>query len=313
MKPIKFKNAYYIKLGEGGKWAESSIEEGKIRVGWAQLTLEEINNWREELNRKIIREYREQIGLSISKGAVSNNINRLRKIVTSTPDDVWITFHASHLWWCQVAESDIEEDKISKYRKVLHKWSNQNIQGNPLIITQISGRLSKMQRYSGTACNVGEKERKDLTRLINNQPSEEFLAISKAKSALAKKVGEGLALLHWKDFETLVDLIFRNTGWRRISMVGSTMKYVDMELEEPITGDLYQVQVKSKATSADLKEYAEKFSQSSFKTLYFVVHDSQEKWAGSPKYKNVELILQERLANMVVELGLIEWLLRKVK
>ena len=37
------------------------------------------------------------------------------------------------------------------------------------------------------------------------------------------------------------------------------MKYVDMELQEPITGDLYQVQVKSDATIANFREYAKKF------------------------------------------------------
>ena len=52
------------------------------------------------------------------------------------------------------------------------------------------------------------------------------------------------------------------------------MKFVDVELEEPITGE--QVQVKSDATMADFRE------------LYFVVHNSKEKWPGASKYKNME-------------------------
>ena len=86
-----------------------------------------------------------------------------------------------------------------------------------------------------------------------------------------------------------------------------------MELEEPITGDLYQVQVKSDATRADFQKYAKQFSQGSFRKLYFVVHSSQDKWTDLPKYNHVELVLQENLAKMVVELGLINWLLKKIK
>lgn len=235
----------------------------------------------------------------------------MKKLVHSDLDDVWITFHTSHLWWCRVAESGIEQDDISKYRRVAGKWCNCDIDGNPLIISQISGRLSKTQGFRGTICDVGAVD--DLRRLLNNQPSKTYQTISEAKENLEKEVGEGLRLLHWKDFETLVDLIFRNAGWRRISLVGETMKYVDMELEEPITGDLYQVQVKSDATQADFQEYAEQFSQGSFRKLYFVVHSSQEKWTDPPKYEHVELVLQEHLAKMVVELGLINWLLKKIK
>jgi len=91
------------------------------------------------------------------------------------------------------------------------------------------------------------------------------------------------------------------------------MKYVDMELEEPITGDLYQVQVKSDATIDDFKKYAELFSEGDFKKLYFVVHNSKEKWANAPVYKNVELILQEHLAEMTVDLGLVNWLIKRIR
>ena len=49
--------------------------------------------------------------------------------------------------------------------------------------------------------------------------------------ALAKQVEGGLSPLHPNDFEILVDLVFRNAGWRRVSSVGGAMKFVDMELD----------------------------------------------------------------------------------
>ena len=61
--------------------------------------------------------------------------------------------------------------------------------------------------------------------------------------------------MHWKDFETLVDLLFRQAGWRRLSVLGETMKYADLELEEPITMERYQVQIKSAADLGDFARY----------------------------------------------------------
>ena len=94
------------------------------------------------------------------------------------------------------------------------------------------------------------------------------------------------------------------------------MKDVDMELEEPITRYRYQVQVKSDATMADFTKHADEFEEFAgrdFRKLYFVVHNSKEKWTNAPKYDNVELILQERLAEMVVDFGLVNWLLKKIR
>ena len=34
---IRFKNAYYIKLGAGGKWEADSIQTGRARIGWSNI------------------------------------------------------------------------------------------------------------------------------------------------------------------------------------------------------------------------------------------------------------------------------------
>jgi hypothetical protein len=258
MQIVDFKNAYYIKLGIGGKWEESSIRENKVRIGWTNWLVEEINqrNW-DILKERYQHEYK-------NKGSATADINALKTLVDSTSDDIWITFHSSQLWWCQVGEPGIFKDEISNYRKVMGQWHNHDIHGRPLIANQVPGSISKVQRFQGSICTV--KEVDDLRRLLNNQPSQAFQAISVAREELIKEVERGLKRLHWKDFETLVDLVFRNAGWRRTSVVGGTMKFTDIELEEPITGDLYQIQVKSTATIGDFEKYAQNFSPGSFRT-----------------------------------------------
>jgi len=304
---IVIDHAYFIKLGRKGEWEESSIKEGKLRIGWDNQTLADINN----NNWSLIRN---QLAKEIhDKGALTRDLNSLITICKSTEDDVWITFYESKLWWCRAGENKIYEDDISKYRKVKDRWKDRDIDGNLLLINRIPGTLSKTQGYRATQCAI--KEIEELKRLINNLSSDEYLGIINAKKSLIKNVEKGLKKLYWKDFETLVDLIFRQSGWQRITTLGKTLKFVDLELKDPITGDLYQVQVKSKATILDFKEYAEKFSDKGYKKLYFVVHTPDKRMFD---YKhttegNIELLLPHRLSEMVVGLGLTNWLMERIK
>jgi hypothetical protein len=160
------RNAYYVKLGKGGKWADSSIQAGIIRIGWREQTLDDVNNWRESIIRQETLSAREQEGLPTSKTAVANDVSALSKIVHATPEDVWITFHGPCLWWCRVAETGIEEDATSKYRRVAGQWSHCDIAGTPLIVNEIPGRLSKIQGFRGTICSLGPSQVDDLRRLL---------------------------------------------------------------------------------------------------------------------------------------------------
>jgi hypothetical protein len=93
------------------------------------------------------------------------------------------------------------------------------------------------------------------------------------------------------------------------------MKYVDMELEDPITGDRYQVQVKSQSTLKEFKEYSKQFSEKVYRKLYFVVHSPDISLAHVDwqEQDNVELLLPKRISEMVIDLGLINWLMKKIK
>lgn len=306
---IDFKNAYYVKLGEGGKWEESSIRENKVRIGWINWSLEEINQ------RKWIKLKQTHRKEFKNEGSATKDLNALKTIVESAADDIWITFYARQLWWCRVGAPRIFKDKTSNFRKVHGKWRNQDIDGNRLIINQIPGIIEKKQGFRGTICGFDRNQVECLKRLLNNQPSETFQKIYQEKIKLIEEVEKGLKGLLWKDFEVLVDLVFRNAGWRRLSLLGGQMKTIDMELEEPITGDLYQVQVKSAANLEVFKESVRTFSPRNFRKFYFVVHSPQAKLVNyqSEVDEKIELILPKRLAEMIVDLGLTNWLLKKIR
>jgi Restriction endonuclease len=56
--------------------------------------------------------------------------------------------------------------------------------------------------------------------------------------------------LDWRDFETLVDLIFARGGWQRSSAPGKHQPDVDLILTQPTTDESAWVQIKSKANQA---------------------------------------------------------------
>lgn len=299
-------NAYYVKLGSRGRWAEDSIRRGILRFGWSAVPLAEIKagDW-DRIRERIAAEH-------TNKSTVSTDTARLRDIVSSGPADVWITFHDSRLWWGRVGDGVVREDRISKYRRMARGWHDADARGMPLLLHEIPGEISKTQGFRGTVCLV--KERATLERLLNGETSPAYDAVDRARNALIEEVASAVRMLHWKDFETLVDLIFRHAGCRRRSVLGQTMKFADLELEEPITGDLYQVQVKSRASERDFREYADAFSGSGYRRLYFIVHTPLSGLArGGDPPDGVELVLPDRLGEWVVDSGLVAWLLAKIR
>jgi hypothetical protein len=307
MNDIYFKKAYYIKLGEKGQWEKSSLAEGKLRIGWPGQSLKDINGAKWDIIRSRLAKNQKD------KGALTRDLNALRKICESTSDDLWVTFCDSRLWWCRVGLPEILEDTTSKYRVLLNGWSDKDIYGKVISESRIPGILAKTQRFPATACDFKHEEAQSLWRLINNEPSSEYICVRDAKASLVQSVEKAIRKLHWKDFELFVDLLFRQSGWRRLSVLGQSMKFVDLELEDPITGDKYQVQVKLRATLADFKRYATQFSPQGYRRFYFVVASPDQSLAvyNNPS-KDVELLLPKRLSEMAVDLGLVNWLLNRI-
>jgi len=307
MEKIQFKNAYYVKLGRKGKWEEDSIKNSIVRVGWKRQNINDIlnNNW-----KLIESQIRQEMS---NPGAAKRDFQMLKTFCESTSDDLWVTFYSSKLWWCRLNDEKIKADEISKYRRTKDGWKNKDILGNHLITNQITGRLAQLQAFRGTICGV--KPIVDLNHLINADSSAEYKEILQIKNTIVKQLEKGIQRLHWKDFEILVDLIFRQAGWKRISVIGETMKGVDLELMENITKDRYHVQIKSKASLNDFKQYANTFSNRGFKKLYFIVHSPENSLLNynQNEYDNVELIFSNRLSNMVVDSGLIDWVMDKIK
>jgi hypothetical protein len=298
-------NAFYIKLGKGGEYVESCFNQNLMRFGWFEQSLADINDrkW-EKIHKQLFKSYN-------NKGVAARDLAALRSITESTSGDLWITFHQSRMWWCQLDDGPVLQDDESQYRCVKDGWSDLDLKGNRLLITELPGKIAMIQRFAGVSCKVKHKD--ILIRLINNQPNVIHRDISEARETLIQKAVAGIRDLHPKDFEVLVDLIFRNTGWRRLSVLGENMKDIDLLVQEPITREYYQIQVKSSAGKSDYDTCVDNFSSDLCRKMYFIVHTSHPDLRNVKKDPRVEIFTVDEIAAKVVDLGLTCWLLQKVR
>lgn len=297
--PVQFSRAFYVKLGAGGEWESDSLANGVIRFGWAQQSIDDIHAGRWD---RISQQLRAQL----KPGVATSDLNRLRDIAESTEDDLWITFAGAKLWWARLT-GPVRQDATSKYRATLGGWRDTSTAGKLLILNELPGKLAMLQGFRGTVCRVHEHDL--LARVLSGERSELAESISSHRRALAGVMEQAIRALHWKDFETLVDLVFRDTGWERVSVLGQQARGYDLELREAVTGDRYVVQVKSQARRADLAATAAQFSPANYRRVFFVVHSPAADLAGAtdlPEY--IQLLAPTQLAELALASGLVQWL-----
>lgn len=303
---IEFSKAYFIKLGRSGDWEKEAIEGGYLRLGYP-------NPFHKEClarNYDAVRPFFE--GRNKTKTVVTNFVNQIRTFYEADRSVLWITFYQRRLWW-GVAEDGIElipDESGSRIRRVVGGWKSEDIMGGLLSVERISGRLTKVQMYQGTICEV--KEALYLKNKLNAIEAEE---IQKARKSLVDLVDASLPLiksLTWKDFELLVDLIFLNSGWKRIGVLGKNEKDIDLDLMMPVNGRRVFVQVKSASCQTEFEEYVAVFEENDmYDEMYFVVHSLKGDLVARASSRPITIINDLALAELVVKGGLIEWLIEK--
>lgn len=304
--PFEFNSAFYVKLGRGGRWEADSIQQSRLRLGWSNQSLADINAGRWSVISEQLRNEQPN-----QPQVATTDLNRLQDIALSTAEDVWITFHGAKLWWTRLAPGPIEEDHISKYRVTLDGWHDTSQSGRLLVVNDLPGKIAQLQGFRGTVCRVREKQL--LGRVLEGTRSELASRIAAERAGLCNELEKAITELHWKDYETLVDLVFRHAGWLRVSVLGQHAKAYDLELREAITNDRYVVQVKSQATRADLNRTIQDFAEADYRKVFFVVHSPASDLANAIDIpSHVELVAPSHLAALALNAGLTHWLEEKV-
>lgn len=114
------------------------------------------------------------------------------------------------------------------------------------------------------------------------------------------------------DFEVLVDMMFARAGWRRVGHIGKTQRDKDLDLEMPLTGEKAIVQVKTQTTGTEIVDYIErKRGWLDYDRLFYVFHTLKGRFEGSEE-DGVTLMDSTGVADRVLELGLVDWVINRV-
>jgi hypothetical protein len=296
----------YIKLGEGGSWEKECLDKGIIRYGFDSANAERFamccaRKW-DELWQSFIAEGK-------TKGTATRSTNETRLFFEDHGSTLWITFVGERLCWGFLTAGAPERhtDGAGVWRTVAGGWRWADRNGNQLTQDRLSGALTKLAAYRGTSCGVDVADY--VIRRINGQKTPQVERAMKALATMTASVLEMMRLLGPRDFETLADLVFTSSGWRRVGVVGRTQKTLDIDLVLPSTGERAFVQVKSTTNSAELADYVGKLEEHGpYDRMFYVFHSGEAK----TEDERVTLVGPERMAELVVDAGLVNWLIRKV-
>jgi len=297
---ISFKEAYFIRLGQKSSWANYCFKNKVLKLGYkSHLHKESLKgNW------DVVTNF--WIDQGKTPGKAKDFVSQIRKFYESRNDILWITFHDRKLYWCFSEKKITELEDQTRERPVIGGWHSQDIDGNDLTFDKLSTKLTKTQGYQGTICNIQEIEY--LKRKINNIPNSFAEKAAHDLENLKKSIEPLIKELTWYDFELLIDLIFTYSGWRRIETLGKTQKSIDIDLLSPVNGIRAFVQVKSASNSQEFLEYKEEFEQmDQYKEFYYFVHTWKEKFAAK------ELYTIDKIASLVINSGLTNWLIEKTR
>ncbi|MFZ2029684.1 MAG: restriction endonuclease [Vitreimonas sp.] len=310
--PIKPSAVRYIKLGPGGVFATPCIDAGVVALAFDAIPhdLCVASDW----------DRVRQLFLDDGKGSARANdhVRELRAFYELGPETLWITFAEGLLWWtfaeAEVVWDDAAKGRLPRRRKTIGGWRSTNTSGEALRASGLSTRLTRVSAYRSTICSV-----EDVDYLIAKLSSQEIPLISEAvaaRDALTEIAVKLIQRLHEKEFELLVDLIFANSGWRRVSVLGETEKDVDLLVEQIATNERAFVQVKSSATPAVLDDYIERFrAYPGVDRMVFACHSPSPALIAraAAATERVDLWLADTLAQKAVRAGLFDWLIEQAR
>jgi hypothetical protein len=306
MNKIKPEDARYIKLGSEGRFEESCIEQTQtIRLDYRTVA----HDWCLQGDWDAVRRWWIEEELS-EPGAATRHTNQIRDFYEAGEDMLWATFYKNRLWWCFAQTGVHLLPDGTKERHTINGWHDQDIDGKPLDVARLSGQLLSMQGFRGTICRV--KLFDYLVRKINDEASPQEQAALDARQALATTLIAIIRNLPWQEFELLIDLIFRQAGWQRLSKVGGEQKTLDLDLWSPIANERYLIQIKSKATRQEFERFKGKTGEmEGYGRCYFIVHSPQGGLEEAAETELHKLWLPEKIADLVVQHGLTDWVIAK--
>lgn len=303
----------YIKNGPGGRWWPAAKGKGQLHCGWREVPKGTLEAGDLAAAKEIIERYFEQHGGA--KGVATRDFEALKHLLVHPSQHIWMTFAERRLWWCTVKDGvEAEPDGSPEASDHGHfwltcerPWSDRALDGRVLDISDIPGTITATAGFRATVCKPNYPEA--VLRLIRGEVDPAVATTRAARQAFTETVSTLVGALHDKDFELLVDLILARAGWARIARLGGNGADIDVEVQNQAANEIAFVQVKSRADQATLDDYVARFQdqRERYARMIFAYH-RQHGPLTAPEGQPIQLWNGRKLAELVVSLGLSDWL-----
>lgn len=303
----------YIKNGKRGKWWKSARDNGQVHVGWSNIPADLLLHANYEAIKQIVIGDKDNTQAGKPRGTGVADFNALCRLLNKPSWHIWITFEEGCLWWCTVRDGAVinpageSEREGHFWLECARKWSNKSlVNGRRLAIAILPGTVAASSGFRATVARPTASD--TILRLIRDERDDDAVKASDARLAYQATIDVMIQRLHWRDFELLIDLIFARTGWTRISILGGTLKGLDLEVENPAIQEIAFVQVKSVADQSVLDSYYQQYQEqhSRYARMIFAVH-TPEGTLHPPDDPCVQVWTDDRIAQLAIRLGLGEW------
>jgi hypothetical protein len=209
--------------------------------------------------------------------------------------------------------SPIRSDELGGCTRPLQSgWRSIDANGKELKVENLSGNLTKVRGFQGTSFSLSDDQKTYLITRLSGRVPAYIEQIDQARALMVQAVKCAIKSLQPKDFELLVEIIFSRT-WRRIGQAGGNEKFIDITFEDPLNPDKrVAVQVKSETSAREIERYCQDSQRGRYEKFIFAFHTPDHVLLEEADLPGgIEIVDGDRLANLVVDSGLIHWLKEK--
>lgn len=297
----------YVKNGDRGQWWQAALTDGQIHLGWKIVPRELLLTPDFPRIKQLIKA---EFG---TRPGATQDFNALRDLLDAPGRHIWVTFELGYMWWCTVLDgaivnSDGQTTKRGNFWLACRRpWSNRTLKGKLLAISDLPGTVATTGGFRGTVCTPSDWQA--MLRIIQDEMDPDAANALIARGEYERAILKMIKRLSAKDFEQLIDHILARSGWARISTLGKTREGIDLEAENLAVGEIAFVQVKSSASQKILNDYIGRFQQqrARYARMIFAVHTPIGKLIPRTDLPEVRVWTGDRLAYLVVRLGLGDW------
>lgn len=301
----------YVKNGASGQWWRAAKTDHQIHAGWSIVSHELLQQPdRDAIRAKIDGHFNGRPG-------ATKDFKALCTLLDQPSQHIWVTFQDGCMWWCTVHD-EIQPNLDGRSESRGHfwltcdrPWSNHSNGGRYLATANLPGIITKTAGFKGTVCKPEGWQA--ILRIIKDEKDPGVAAAADARTAYEAAIASLLQNLRDRDFELLVDLILSRSGWSRLAELGRTIEGVDIDVENAATGEIAFVQIKSAAAQSMLDDYVGRFNErrERYHRMIFAVHTPTGALR-PPADKPVQVWSVDRIAQLVVRLGLGEWVANRI-